>query len=267
MVTPAECGDGEQLLAKYKCILKSIMPAKYLGEDGFLKTPDGGSYVYEVRAGARPQLLTRLWRFVIPRFSQAVGTGAPNLLKILRDNKDRFGEDEIRQLTSIVLEYSLKTGRYIDIAYGRGWDLPHESFHTIQGYLAEHCPNVFNALDTAMQGKNKEFSQVYSNSPLSKSRGAYRVDHMFSSFTFKSFDFPTQYIYAADAFKRQHPGFSKVEKELIYQLNINEAIPQLLTVATRYNDEKADRLLSQIFGEAGLRTDFMVLPSFQWQGR
>jgi hypothetical protein len=260
VVTPRECGDSEQLLAKYKCVLESIMPPNYLGEDGFLKTPDGASYVYEVRAEARPQLLTRLWRLVVPKGSKAYGTGAPNLLKILRDNKDRFGEDEYRQLTSIVLEYSLETGRYIDIAYGDDWALPHESFHTIQGYLAEHCTSVFNALDTAMQGKKREFSQVYSNSPLSKSLWAYRVDHMFPSF--KSFDFPNGYIRAAEAFKRQHPGFSKIENELFYQLNMNEAIPQLLTVATRYNDEKADRLLSQIFGEAGLRTDFIERKGF-----
>ena len=259
MVTPAECGDGEQLLAKYKSIIASIMPPKYLGEDGFLKTPDGASYVYEVRAEARPQLLTRLWRLVVPNFSGAYGSGAPRLLKILRDNKDRFGEDEIRQLTSIVLEYSLKTGRYIDIVYGRGWDLPHESFHTIQGYLAEYYPNVFNALDQAMQGKKRDFSQVYSNSPLSKSRGAYRVDDMFPSAESLCVN---HYAYAMEPFKKKHSGFSKVENELMHQLNMNEAIPQLLTVATRYNDEKADRLLSQIFGEAGLRTDFIGREGF-----
>ena len=247
-------GQVDPLLDKYKGIIASIMPSEYIGKDGFLMTPDGESYDYDIQSENKPGIATRLFRKVVPKSAKTIGAGAPNLLKILKDNQGKFSANDFSQLTSIVSEYDQNTGRSIVIPYGREAALPHESFHSIQGFLAENYPEVFNKLDTIAQSKQKEFSQIYSSSPLSKLSRSYGIGDMFPSAQSEN---NTQYQYATKSFERQNPEFSKIQKETTDQLSKNEVIPQLMTMVSQYKDQKAQQLLSEIFSEAGLRSDFM----------
>jgi TP901 family phage tail tape measure protein len=249
----ASGGEVKDLLTKYKAVLSSIMPPEYIGSDGFLQIPDGGSYAFDVESENKPGIITRLFRSIMPKYGQALGTGAPNLLKVLKDNKDKFSSSDYKDLTGIVNNYGKNTPKKITLPYGRESDLPHEAFHTIQSYLASYYPDIFNKLDEIAQQNKKEFTDIYLSSPLSRGLSSYDIDSMFPGEKSKN---STQYRYGMRSFISKNPEFEKIKDQTINQLSKNEVIPQLITMATKYKDKKAQNLLSSIFSQAGLRSDF-----------
>jgi hypothetical protein len=147
-------------------------------------------------------------------------------------------------------------GRSINIGYERESDLPHETFHSIQGFLAENYPAMLDKLNSVAQNKKEAFTEIYKQSPLSKSRGAYGLEHMIESKQSSDLS-ELPYGYATNAYERENKQFSQIKRQVASEFGKDELIPQLMTMATGYKDKKAQQLLSEIFSEAGLRSDFM----------
>lgn len=232
------------------------MPSEYIGKDGFLVTPQGDSYDYQIRRKKEPGILGRLVELMVPRTSQEFGSGSRCILKILNENRNKFNKEDFPSLSKIASDIIQKRGRYIDIGYGREDDLPHEAFHSIQGFLAENHPTMYDKLNGVAQSKKEAFAKIYKKSPLSKSRGAYDLKHMIESM--QSTDLSElPYGYATDHYEERNKLFSRIERQVASEFGKDELIPQLMTMATKYEDKKAQQLLSDIFSEAGLRADFI----------
>jgi TP901 family phage tail tape measure protein len=270
----------EKAIAQYKRILSSVLPKEMLSSEGFLRMPDGGSEPIDIIPGTG--LSASQLEIILGRF---VGSGSyyKGTLKFqtmrhnLEASKNTLSPIEYGTLKEFIDKniegmgnkdiISTKNSRHKGI-------LAHETFHDIQGFLYDNHPEIIDKLQTSLDKRKNQVAAWY-NDPQSEAwrgRGQYKLNNFFPS---KDSDSPYASYTTEDAgnfvtdklrtsFVPQN--ISKILSKSQQDLGRNELIPVLMSAAAAGNPG-ATSLLSEVFAESGLKSDFYkTLPKFALGG-
>jgi hypothetical protein len=261
-------------LARYKEILASILPAEFLGDDGLLQAPADSRL-----ATHRPEYIQIIpprrtrWqknsRYDAGQFGASYRGGLPH--KLLRRNLLRaetiLPTEEMHTLREYVVREieALPSTDTIDLTnLKRPGSLAHEAFHDIQGHLLDYRPDVFERLHEVVANSRQRFEQWYTDPETVawRSNSDYQFHHIFPT---KTADVPysDEFLQKAMSYHKRasqrrlmsQEFWDNVYPETMKDLGRVEAIPVLLAASAERNVH-ATEILSSIFGEAGLRSDF-----------
>lgn len=253
----ARGGRVDDLLVKYKDIIKSIMPAEYIGQDGLLKLPDGSSRQTSISSRSM------LWNFFSGYGNRSFYTGKE--LPVLKDNiaknKNLFKVNDYNELIKF-----LDMDTESSISLGNVKDLSHETFHDIQAYLYSYYPEVAAKLNSTVDKYIGEFSNLYQETDLNK---RYPLDRLLTTDPKKtaySSMFSSKFL--SKKFPGSAEGITKSINDSKLAFSKNEIIPLLIT-ASQDNNTKASQLLAKIFAESGLNSNFAdTMPKgYFWGGK
>ena len=276
-------------LLKYKQILKSILGAQYLTEEGFLKTPEGKAESIQIKDNSpifRNYLLEGN-----PRTSGAYYKGGLHekaLRYNIEKNKDRINPIEYKVLKRVADELILSEGVKDDIDISNGLNkgvLAHETFHDIQSYLYDYYPEIMTNLFDSVDSKKTDIEKWYGDKKNKKwtEPPNYQLNHLFpENFQDSPYrdisDKPTEAIWkdptwSETGYKKPGPDqrpsetfpkgvpkpFSRGTNAALggsqFDLGRLEAIPVLLSAAAG-NNVGAINILKEIFELSGLNKDF-----------
>jgi len=260
----AKGGKVDDLLVKYKDIIKSIMPAEYIADDGFLVGTN-------VDINRNNSMFLKALKFMIPNanFGYTKGTNYSVLINSLRKNKSKFTESEYSELEKFAIEKLSQTKNSITLGPGAESLLPHEAFHTIQGFLALNHPQIFdNLLQQSLANKDR-YLEIYTKSKLSKSLlGTYQPEKMFTDPKTGSSSFRGLTTILPEKYKSSET-IKSLDKEISSTLGANEIIPSLLDMIVLEKNTAAQKLLSDIFYSSGLNANFAsTMPQgYFWGGK
>ena len=262
----AKGGKVDDLLVKYKDIIKSIMPPEYLTKDGLLRTPSGEAYNVGITQKRTPMAM-------IAAMLGSQGTAgyyglADNLIKNrLEQNKNKFNPEDYQKLSNYV-QSRLAGPSVIDIPIGRENQLSHESFHAIQNYLLDNYPDIYTKLQDSAGKREKQFIDIYKSSPINK---RYPLKSILPSSGDEAAYRSSLAGFASlrTTMPKSKDAISSVTDQSAIDLSRNEIIPLLISAAREFNDKKAESLLSDIFAEAGLNKNFAAtMPQgYFWGGK
>ena len=261
----ARGGKVDDLLAKYKDVIKSIMPAEYIADDGFLKLPGGGSLKtnidYDPRANLG-QTISSMLGFGSSQKASTSGVGERVLLYNLRKNKEAFSPSDFQSLEQWLVS-QMPIGNTISLGKTSTNALSHEAFHTIQGYLAENYPDKYSQLNNVTNKYKNQVIDIYKTSAIKNSK--YSAKSLFPQ---KAKD--SSYYGSYSDLRRIAPnalGSTLDRAEM--DLGVNEVIPLLISASQQYGDSRATKLLETIFTEAGLNSNFAsTMPQgYFWGGK
>lgn len=284
-------GVKQGLLKKYRDILKSILPPDFLTEEGYLKTPSGRAEPIEIVPPEDPAAKSKrsMMDILLGRATPNIGGGGRGasysgglVYKFMRENlyaaKDSLPEKEYKTLKSFVDQNLMFEGEddIINLeGQKRAGSLAHETFHDIQGYLLDYYPEIYKRLQQGVNNQRKSIEKWYSDPSTEQWRTSrdYQLKHIFPE---KSTDSPYSDTILQKAIdttqkinkeKFMSQGFwDKVYPETMKDLGRAEAIPVLLAAAAE-NNAGAQKILSDIFGSAGLnRTFYESMPKYAQGG-
>ena len=276
-------------LLKYKQILKSILGAQYLTEEGFLKTPEGKAESIQIKDNS-PIFINYLLEGN-PRTSGAYYKGGLHekaLRYNIEKNKDDINPVEYKVLKRVADELILSEGVKDDIDISNGLNkgvLAHETFHDIQSYLYDYYPEIMTDLFDSVEGYKPEIEKWYGDKKNKKwtEPPNYQLNHLFPMYNEDNpypdiSDKPEEAIlndptWGKTGYKELEPdstlrdsfpkGFPKpFSRGAIYALGYSdwdqgrlETIPVLLSAAAG-NNVGAIKILKEIFELSGLNKDF-----------
>ncbi len=265
----------QKALKQYRQILASILPPQFLTADGFLKRPCGRAEPIEIVPPLQPSLgermLVRILDFLLggrsildnPGASYDGGLPYKLLRRRLLRSRGKLPEHEYTAIESYVEESLMREGDddVIDLRMQfRSASLAHEAFHDIQGYLLDHYPDIYDRLEHGVQQRKAKIEAWYSclSTARWRTQRDYQLQHLFPS---HYVDSPYKVVIGPIIYEgyRRLNYYSRHIGDLAAQTQMDmgraEAIPVLLAAAAGGNAAAAE-ILSEIFGEAGLRSDF-----------
>lgn len=249
----------ETLLRRYKEILAAILPPYHLAADGLMRLPSGGSVPVTVEHDPHASMRAADGRRVEARVHfigdrplrhrlRAWSAGRPGpLVRSIGDFLDR----EFPQRPSRIVLHTPDDGI-----------LAHEVFHDVQAHLYDHHPQVQERLDEAVRDREQEIRALYA-APLTDVRqlfsrrwtASYGVDELFTQIRSRS-PYYGRFRRVAEEFG--WPTLFAIQ-EPVHLAEIDaardEIIPTLL-LAYVWNDDRVIPILREVFGAAGLNTDF-----------
>ena len=270
-------GKVDPLIEKYKGIIRSILPQEMISSEGFLRTPQGTSESIEI---VPPVSFLDHFLFNKPRERGAFYDGNLSykvMRKNLEDAKSTISQEDYKVLNDFINQNLAELGGR-DIINLSGQEFPailaHETFHDIQGYLLDNYPQIYSKLLQEVENKKKDIEAWYSEPGSSRWTG-YKLKHIFPK-GLQDSAYPDVVGRQAQAalFRDKRgmepgltEGFKKLREKSVLDLGRNEAIPILVSAAAE-NNATAQRILSEIFGSAGLNPDFYKsLPKFAVGGK
>ena len=255
-------------LEQYKSVIAWILPRSFLNGHGLLKPPTGGSETIRV---VPPSVTSRslLGWLAGERPSDVGGASySGNLMVRLLRRRLQGAKDEVppeeHEILSRWCDKTLQLAEpdTIDLTHQkRPGSLAHEAFHDIQGYLLDYHPQIYGELEKALLGERASIEAWYADPATARWRTAtdYTLQHVFPGNWAES-----PYKWVAGTIIRelkdcQETPISENSKQLACEvqmdLGVAEGIPVLLAAATE-GCGSATRILSRIFGSAGLNADF-----------
>ena len=277
----------EVWLARYKRVIASIVPPAFVGPDGLVQGPAESvaafrhqEYIVIIPPPPGWRTPHRGWLFSEsgPPASGASYRGGL-FYKLLRRRLVRaeraMPPDEYHALLDYIQReiIALPATDMIDLSnQKRPGSLAHEAFHDIRGFLLDHHPHVFDAIHDKILPRARElFEQWYADPSTAQWRTNrdYQLQHIFPE---KSSDAPysDEVIQEAMSYSKQITGrklmsqgfWEDVYPETLMDSGRVEAIPVLLAAAVE-KCQHAQKILREIFDQAGLNGDFMTqMPDF-----
>jgi TP901 family phage tail tape measure protein len=265
-------GKVDPLIEKYKGIIRSVLPKEMISPEGFLRTPQGTSESIDI---VPPVGFLDYFLFNKPRERGAFYDGNLSykiMRKNLEDAKSTISQEDYKVLDDFINQ-NLESLGSRDVINLSGQEFPailaHETFHDIQGYLLDNYPQIYSKLLQGVESKKKDIEAWYGEPGSSKWTG-YKLKHIFPK--------GLQDAAYADVVGREAQkalftdkrgmwpglteGFQKLREKSVLDLGRNEAIPMLMSAAAE-NNTTAQKILSEIFGSAGLNPDFYKsMPKF-----
>jgi hypothetical protein len=272
-------GKVDKSLDQYRQILGSILPPEMLTKDGMLKMPSGQGESIHITPPAKKTMMQSLGlaSYDEGKAYYSGGLDYKALRHLLDQRRSELPPVEAEGLDKFISQNLAFVGNEDEISL-RGAKhkgvLAHETFHDIQGFLYDNHPEIMDKIISSV-GSQKDNIEAWYKDPANKKftgKGNYQFKHLFPD---SSDDSP----YGTDLADSARSAVNKTKKfkgdktissdsllSLLVdnqkQLGSNETIPVLLGAASEGNKQAAE-ILSKVFGNAGLKPDFMdTLPRF-----